>query len=170
MREGLTTWILQQGPAGRTTTTTTLIEEGSNILSSTVGESGSRPLFLASVPCKTHWSPPEPEMRDSQSLRYPALALPECLPPSFPEDVTSVDYENLHKERVPLGDGRLRPCRSSPPSVRRTAQKSYSPKKRRPSSPGRRGSLEEPAARRWSTPARPRSRSGRARLQTPLKA
>ena len=28
----------QQGPAGRTTTTTTLIEEGSNILLSTVGE------------------------------------------------------------------------------------------------------------------------------------
>ena len=72
-------------------------------------------------------------MRDSQSLHYLALALPECLPPSFPEDVTTdlkeyknlapcetwkvpVDYENLHKERVPLGDGRLRPAVSRRPA------------------------------------------------------
>ena len=36
-------------------------------------------------------------MRDSQSLRYLALALPECLPPSFPEDVTTdlKEYKKL---------------------------------------------------------------------------
>ena len=140
--------FLQQGPAGRTITTTTLIEEGSNILSSTVGENGSRPLFLASLPCETHWSPPEPEMRDSQSLRYLALALPECLPPSFPDYVTTdlTDYKNLApcepwmcqwtlrtstKKEYPLVTA-VSACRESPPSVRRTVQKSYSPRKRRP--------------------------------------
>ena len=38
--------------------------------------------------------PPEPERRDSQSLRYKALALLECLRNSFPEDVTT-DLENV---------------------------------------------------------------------------
>ena len=111
-----------------------------------------------------------------------------------------VDNENLHKERVPLGDGRLRPAVIRRPASAGQPQKSYSPRKCRPSSPGRRGSLEEPrpavetrrghdlrsnesntkrgrrgrprlgrcggAARRWNTPARPRSRSGGARLPT----
>ena len=55
-----------------------------------------------------------------------------------------VDYENLHKERVPLGDGRLRPAVIRRPASAGQPQKTYSPRKRRPSSPGRKWSLEEP--------------------------
>ena len=50
--------------------------------------------------------PPEPEMRDSQSLRYLALALPECLPPSFPEDVTTDLKEYKISHHVSRGSAR----------------------------------------------------------------
>ena len=59
-----------------------------------------------------------------------------------------VDYENLHKERVPLGDGRL-----SPAVIRRPASAGQprSRTRRRSVDPGRRGA--------WKNPGR-RSKSG----------
>ena len=62
--------FLQQGPVGRTTTTTTLIEEGPNILSSTVGESGSRPLFWR----PHHARPTEPPRARNERLTESALS------------------------------------------------------------------------------------------------